>query len=91
MLGRFLIDYFHKISDSLLARIYGLYKIRVGNQNPITFILMGNIAWPESEVIAQFDIKGSKYRRRVADYLESRAELDSNVVYKDLDFENFLG
>ena len=94
MLGKFLNGYFSRIKDSLLARIYGLYEIRVGNQEPFSVILMGNIASPESEVFSQFDIKGSKYNRRVSTVstpsIEHRASLDSRIVYKDQDFENFI-
>ena len=32
MFDGFLTDYAKKIKDSLLARIYGIYKIKIGNQ-----------------------------------------------------------
>jgi len=35
-----------------MARIYGIYEIKVGTQDPQSIILMGNIALPELEVIA---------------------------------------
>ena len=94
----FLKQYLSNIADSLLARIYGLYEIRVGDQEPFSFILMGNIASPDCEVISQFDIKGSKHKRRVADLtinntdsIDSFTSLDSSIVYKDVDFKNFIG
>ena len=52
LLGSFLQDYFQKISDSLLARIYGVYEITLGSQAQFSFMLMGNIALPDVEVLA---------------------------------------
>ena len=53
---------------------------------------MGNIALPELEVIAQFDLKGSKVNRRVhASSIGSIEDLDRRIVYKDEDFSNFIG
>ena len=52
MFEGFLNDYFSKIQDSLLARIYGIYETKVGSKEPFSVILMGNIAPPELEVIA---------------------------------------
>ena len=52
ILGRFLKDYFSKLQESLLARIYGLYELTIGTEEPLTFILMGNIALPAVEIIA---------------------------------------
>ena len=47
-------------------------------------MLMGNIATPETEVIATFDIKGSKVNRRVSDSsCGSLESLGSYRVYKD--------
>ena len=47
-------------------------------------MLMGNIATPELEVIATFDIKGSKFHRIVTESeYYSLESLDSNRVYKD--------
>ena len=43
----FLDDYFLKISHSLLARYYGIYRIGVGTQEPFSILMMGNLALPE--------------------------------------------
>ena len=54
-------------------------------------MLMGNIALPELEVIAQFDLKGSKFHRKVnRSSCGSIKNLSPGVVYKDEDFENFI-
>ena len=55
-------------------------------------MLMGNLSLPELEVVAQFDLKGSMFNRKVhsADY-GSIEDLDPGIVYKDEDFENFIG
>ena len=92
LLGRFLKEYFSKIHDSLLARIYGVYEVTLKDQEPFSFMLMGNIATPELEVIGTFDIKGSKVNRRVAEATSGSLEsLGSYRVYKDQDFENYVG
>ena len=52
MFEGFLNDYYSKMQDSLLARIYGIYEIKVGTQKPFTIILMENVALPELEIIA---------------------------------------
>ena len=55
-------------------------------------MMMGNIALSELEVIAQFDLKGSKVGRKVhKSSVESIQSLYPHVVYKDQDFENFIG
>ena len=48
----FLTEYAKKIKDSLLARIYGIYKIKIGTQQSFSIILMENIAVPELETVA---------------------------------------
>ena len=48
----FLKDYSNHIRDSLLARIYGVYEIKVGTQQPFSIMLIGNVALTELEVIA---------------------------------------
>lgn len=63
----FLKSYYENLEKSLLARIYGVYKIKTGDKNPFSFMLLGNIASPEFEVISIFDIKGSKVGRKVSD------------------------
>ena len=55
-------------------------------------MLMGNIATPELEVIVTFDIKGSKVNRCVSESsCGSLESLGSYRVYKDQDFENYVG
>ena len=53
---------------------------------------MENISLPELEVIAQFDLKGSKVNRKVHEALSGiMTDLDPGTVYKDEDFDNFVG
>ena len=92
MFEGFLNDYSCKIKDSLLARIYGIYEIKIGIQEPFQIILMGNLAPPELEVLGQFDLKGSKVSRKVHKLSDgSIQDLNPHKVYKDEDFENFIG
>ena len=92
MFDGFLNDYSGKIKDSLLARIYGIYEIKIGTQVPFSIMLMGNLASPELEVLAQFDLKGSKVNRK--EHKESSGSIENlnpRLVYKDEDFKNFIG
>ena len=92
MFDGFLNDYSCKIQDSVLARIYGIYEIKVGNSETFSIIMMGNLALPELKVLAQFDIKGSKVNRTVSELSAGTIQnLDPGIVYKDMDFENFVG
>ena len=52
MFEGFLNNYAEYLQQSLLSRIYGIYEIKIGNQEPFSIILMGNLALPELDVIA---------------------------------------
>ena len=40
-------EYSQKVQNSLLAKIYGIYELKIGLQEPFSIMLMGNIALPE--------------------------------------------
>lgn len=45
--------------DSLLARVYGVYKIQMDNTTPVYFVLMGTVAFNKEAPLLTFDLKGS--------------------------------
>lgn len=51
------------MKKSLLSRIYGIFKIKVGSKNGTSVMIMGNTVPPEATVITTFDIKGSREGR----------------------------
>lgn len=68
---------------SLLARIYGVYSVKIDQQAPVYLILMGNTAQcQDSRVLHKFDLKGSIVKRLV--HLPKGASKHSNsAVLKD--------
>ena len=85
LLGKFLQDYYRNLKKSLLSRIYGIFKIKVGSRNGTSVMVMGSIVPPEATVIGKFDIKGSKSGRRtsIRKNIKSVSKLDPKKVYKD--------
>ena len=56
-------------------------------------MIMGSIMPPDLNTIALFDIKGSRKDRYTIDLHEqiTMTDLDSNVTYKDVDFDKSIG
>ena len=78
-------DYIKNNPNSLLCRLYGMYKIILGQGDEILIIVMRNVIGDFKEnTIVKFDLKGSTYKRK--------ANFDmgnNNNVMKDLDFNEF--
>ena len=59
----FLLDYYKHINsnpDSLLMKIYGIYKIQIANSEPVIFLITENMVGLDKERIKRsFDLKGS--------------------------------
>jgi 1-phosphatidylinositol-4-phosphate 5-kinase len=74
--------YFHMINNpnSLLTKFYGLHKI-TGN-NPLYFLVMGNLFTNSYEIHQKYDLKGSTYGRK------TNPEADKSIARKDLDFKS---
>lgn len=57
-------EHLRKNPNSLLARIYGVYKIKVKFMQPISIMIMENIAGVNAiQKTAMYDLKGSKFMR----------------------------
>lgn len=62
-------NYFEHLEthDSLIARIYGLFQVRMKGIVPINFILMANTIKSKQKLgLKTYDLKGSMINRRVA-------------------------
>ena len=75
----------------MIVRIYGLYTLKIGEQNPVDVILMPNIVPYDVQKFATFDIKGSKLNRKVAKRTLTEFTVDDQEVYKDIDFDKAIG
>ena len=55
----------------ILARIYGLFSLKIDNQSKVYFIIMQNLdIFPKDSVIFKYDLKFSEFNRRHLDYGE---------------------
>lgn len=83
-----LAEYLSKNNNSIISRIYGVYKLSVKTgffeENEYYFILMKNVLGSFSDnFICKFDLKGSSLNRE-----ENLGEYGTNVM-KDTDFKNY--
>ena len=82
-------DYFEHIyqynTDSIIARIYGVYSVQMDYMDPVYFILMGNTKQIGNEYIKKlYDLKGSMVKRIVngdeADFKNTACLKDQNIL-----------
>ena len=70
-----------KNPKSLLARIYGVYKIKVKFMKPISLIIMENIIGSNSqELEGLYDLKGSSFQRFAQPKTASSVLKDNNFL-----------
>jgi hypothetical protein len=75
-------DHIKRNPNSMLARIYGVYKIKVKFMQPISIMIMENLAGVNAhQKTAMYDLKGSKFMR----YQISKSV---NTVLKDINYMN---
>ena len=62
------------MGKSLISRTYGLFKIWYPGMKPIYVQVQKNtlILRPDNKFLAKFDLKGSKYKRKVIKNLKFR-------------------
>lgn len=58
-------DQVMKNRNSLLARIYGVFTVKIEKLKPVHLILMGNTIDAETKPLYVFDLKGSFINREV--------------------------
>lgn len=85
-------NHFENHTDSIIGRIYGLYKLKIKtglfSEDEIYFILMKNVFGTFSDnVLCKYDLKGSALNRKV----ELDAEKIDQEVMKDLNFLEIEG
>ena len=80
-----MVEHFHNNNDSIISRVYGVYKISMHNgifkEDEIYFILMKNVIGTfYDNLICKYDLKGSSLNRKV------KYENVDTKVMKDLNF-----
>lgn len=77
------MEYFRHVAthpQSLLARIYGIYTVKMEDVEPVSLILMGNTKKSNDKMIEHvFDLKGSFINREVKE-----KNLKNTATLKDL-------
>ena len=80
---RLVVEYFRHVSthpQSLLARIYGIYSVKMEDVEPVSLILMGNTKRSNDKMIEHvFDLKGSFINRE-----EKGKNLKNTATLKDI-------
>ena len=66
-MAEYLYNHFNKNKDSLLAKIFGIYTVKIGWYDPVHLILMANtIKFQDlNDIVYKFDLKGSSMDRYV--------------------------
>jgi hypothetical protein len=80
-------SHFKKYPDSLLARIYGVYRVQMKNYDAVNLILMGNTLKfkNKDDIFRVYDLKGSRVARMV-----NNTNAKPTTTLKDLNFfENY--
>ena len=80
-------SHFKKYQDSLLARIYGVYRVQMKNYDAVNLILMGNTLKfkNKDDIFRVYDLKGSRVARMV-----NTTNAKPTTTLKDLNFfENY--
>lgn len=86
-LFRSYFEHVNCFADSLLARIYGIYSVKMADMNPVYLILMGNTKPCQDEFIKKiYDLKGSMVKREVQG---KESNFPGTKVLKDKNFLNF--
>lgn len=84
------VEHVSKQPDSLLARIYGIYTIRMKDRDPINLIVMGNTkrtADDSKSLLYLYDLKGSTVNRLTK--AKGKKELKNTACLKDLNLRNY--
>lgn len=75
--------HFKKYPNSLLARIYGVYEVRMKNYEPVILLLMGNTLRfrRKEDIFKIYDLKGSRVARKV-----DTSDAKPSTTLKDVNF-----
>jgi len=78
---KYYFEHINLYPNSLLARIYGVYSVKMDESLPVYLILMGNSKKCDNRYLkANFDLKGSTSKREVFD----KGQIKNTTTLKDL-------
>ncbi|XP_077969225.1 phosphatidylinositol 4-phosphate 5-kinase-like protein 1 [Styela clava] len=86
------INHLKRYPHSLIVRYLGLYKITISKHDPVYFIVMQSILYPDERINQRFDLKGCQAGRFTKEQNNDQNEIIT--VLKDMNFEEtkiFLG
>ncbi|KAI9184666.1 Phosphatidylinositol-4-phosphate 5-kinase [Blastocladiella emersonii ATCC 22665] len=78
------VDYVSKNPNTLLARYYGLHRVKMPKKDPVHFVVMANVFPPNYDIHLTFDLKGSTIGREISP--EEMARKGKRAVLKDLNW-----
>ena len=85
-LFRAYFEHIKKNQKSMLARIYGVYSVEMGDALPVFLIMLGNCKKCENDYVKRvFDLKGSEVKRREPGEINS---FKNTATLKDMNFED---
>ena len=81
-------DYFHHVQknpDSIIARIYGVFKVKMEDINPVHLLLMANTIRTKNfpDIMNIFDLKGSIVNR----FVPPSKKLKNTSTLKDVNLQ----
>ncbi|KAI9218138.1 hypothetical protein BC828DRAFT_389409 [Blastocladiella britannica] len=75
------VDYVAKNPNTLLARYYGLHRVKMPKKDPVHFVVMANVFPPNYDIHMTFDLKGSTIGREIS--AEEMEKKGKRAVLKD--------
>ena len=86
------LDHLRKNRKTLIARIYGIYTVKMEDISQVHILLMGNLFEHVSEKISEFDLKGSIINREVHQPFTMKdclKDVNLQEISKDMKFLRF--
>lgn len=85
------ISHLRENKDSLIARIYGIFRVKMEEMAEVDLLLMGNLFEEVKNKESEFDLKGSMVNREVFKYTMKDCLKDKNLlaISKQMKFLRF--
>ena len=74
------IDHLRENKDSLIARIYGIFRVKMEEMAEVDLLLMGNLFEEVNHKESEFDLKGSMINREVFNFTMKDCLKDKNLL-----------
>ena len=85
------IKYLQKNENSLIARIYGIYQIKLKGASPVNFILMKNCVEYDNRIcLKKYQLRGYHNQKRFVQRENEEYDLQGFLEVKTLQDSNYL-